>query len=151
MKIKPILLASSLLLAALACRVAVADAPSATAALQGDGSRPAAAHWVRSELYFGTGPVDLPDPGLAETRWRAFLDREVTPRFPDGFTVLDGYGQWLERGKREPERLRSKVLVILREDTAASRAALDEIRRAWKERTGDKSVLLATTAAEVSF
>jgi Protein of unknown function (DUF3574). len=82
-------------------------APSAASAtLQGDAARPAqASGWVRSELYFGvgeeSGPADRPQAEpISAARWRAFLDKEVTPRFPDGLTVFDAYGQWLFRGAR---------------------------------------------------
>jgi hypothetical protein len=152
MKIKPFLLVAALFTLSVASRVAVADAPpQASAALQGDASRPPAAQWLRSELYFGIGDLDISDNGKGEMRWRAFLDREVTPRFPDGLTVLDAYGQWLDHGKKEPSRLRSKVLVILHEDTPANRAAIDAIRLAWKTATHDQSVLLDTERVEVSF
>lgn len=131
---------------------ALADAPpAAPAALQGDAARPAAAHWLRSELYFGIGPVDSPDEGMRELKWRAFLDKEVTPRFPDGLTVLDAYGQWRRRGAQEPGRLLSKVLVILYEDTPENRAAIDAVRSAYKASTHSQSVLLATSPVEVSF
>lgn len=133
-------------------RVATADVPApAGATLQGDPARPDAARWQRSELYFGVGPADAPDGGTAEVRWRAFLDREVTPRFPDGLTVVDAYGQWLTRGSETPSRLRSKVLVILHQDTPENRASIDAIRRAWKDGTRQQSVLLATESVEVSF
>lgn len=132
--------------------MAAADSPGQpTAALRGDASRPEAAHWVRSELYFGAGPVDLRDGGMAEIRWRAFLDREVTPRFPDGLTVFDAYGQWRDKGSGAPSRLWTKVLVILHEDSPANRAALDAIRLAWKASTRDQSVLLVSGPVEVSF
>jgi len=130
-----------------------ADTPAqATAALQGDAARPAyAQHWLRSELYFAIGPVEVPDGGVGEMKWRAFLDKEVTPRFRDGFTVLDAYGQWWGRGRDAPSRLRSKVLVILHEDTPANRQAVDAIRLAWKGATHAQSVLLATGPVDVSF
>src|SRR5215204_2426619 len=48
--------------------------------------------FFRTELYFGTGK---PDGGLVTAEeWDKFLETEVTPRFPDGFTVLEGYGQF---------------------------------------------------------
>ncbi len=139
-------------MAALACHRGLADTPSGTAAaLQGDPGRPAAAHWVRGELYFGVGRLDGPDPQAREARWRSFLDREVTPRFPDGLTVLEAYGQWRSKGSDTPSRLVSKVLVILFEDTPANREAIDAIRSAYKVETRSKSVLLVTQPAEVSF
>ncbi|HEY1848319.1 MAG TPA: DUF3574 domain-containing protein, partial [Opitutaceae bacterium] len=80
-----------------------------------------------------------------------FLDREVTPRFPDGLTVLDAYGQWQSKGARQPERLRTKVLIILCEDTPANRAAISAIRSAYKKATHDQSVLLDSGPVDVSF
>jgi len=147
MKYKSAVLLAGIVAFALAARLAVADAP----APQGDPARPESARWLRSELYFAIGPLDAPDDDIREIRWRAFLDREVTPRFPDGLTVLDAYGQWRSRPADATSRLRSKVLVILCEDTAANRGAIDAIRTAYKAATRDKSVLLTTERVDVSF
>ncbi|WP_201315652.1 DUF3574 domain-containing protein [Dyella sp. EPa41] len=122
------------------------------AALRGDAHHPAQAQgWVETRLYFGLGPADDPAHGVSERDWRAFLDAEVTPRFPDGLSVLDVYGQWQGKDQPLPERLRSKLLVIDYADTAANRANVESIRAAWKQRTGDQSVLRVTQPAEVSF
>lgn len=128
-----------------------ASAPHAASSLRGDAARPAQADaWIRSELYFavgnedGTGTIDEP-------RWRAFLDAEVTPRFPDGLTVLDGYGQWRFRDGDRLVRQHCKVLVVLHEDTAHRHEDIDAIRTAWKRATGHESVLWARQPVEVSF
>ena len=122
-----------------------------TPELHDDAARPAQAQgWIRSELYFGIGD-DNGSEVSGEPRWRAFLDAQVTPRFPDGLTVFDASGQWLDRDAGAPERLRTKVLVILHEDTPQRRADIDAIRLAWKQATGDQSVLWTAQAAEVSF
>ena len=97
---------------------------------------PSSAHgWVRSELYFGVGEEqgagNRPQADtISEAQWRTFLDKEVTPRFPDGLTVFDAYGQWLFRGDTAPNRLRTKVLVVLHEDTRS--AAPISKRSAWR-------------------
>ncbi len=123
----------------------------ATAAMQGDAARPAqAAGWVRSELYFAVGNEDGSDT-VDEAGWRDFLDREVTPRFPDGLTVLDGYGQWRFKDEGRLVRQRCKVLVLLHEDGAARRNDIEAIRLAWKRASGHESVLWARQAVEVSF
>lgn len=132
-----------------------AGAPAATtASFQGDDARPAAAQgWVRSELYFGVGRANQ-DPsvdGIGEAQWVAFLDAEVTPRFPDGLTVFDAYGQWMFRGNPAPNRLQSKVLVILHEDTPQRTADIEAIRLAWKQAHGHQSVLWSREAVAVSF
>lgn len=147
----------SLVLALAACSTTGAVAPTTTASLQGDVARPAQAQgWVRSELYFGvgeeSGPADRPQTEkIGEAQWRAFLDKQVTPRFPDGLSVFDAYGQWLFRGAKEPNRLGTKVLVILHEDTPQRRADIEAIRLAWKQATGHQSVLWAQQRVEVSF
>ncbi|WP_310096165.1 DUF3574 domain-containing protein [Pseudoxanthomonas sacheonensis] len=143
-----------------ACATHVPAGPAATAVsatLEGDAARPAQAQgWVRSELYFGvgeeSGPADRPQAEpISEAQWRAFLDKEVTPRFPDGLTVFNAYGQWLFRGAKEPNRLGTKVLVILHEDTPQRTADIEAIRLAWKQATKHQSVLWSKQAAEVSF
>ena len=93
----------AVLLATSGCASLSSQAPSAyatatTAELKGDAARPSAGHgWVRSELYFGVGEEqgagNRPQADtISDAQWRAFLDKEVTPRFPDGLTVFDAYG-----------------------------------------------------------
>ncbi len=118
----------------------------------GDAAQPVtAAGWVDTRLYFGLGPADRPDQGVSPQAWHDFLDREVTPRFPAGLSVIDAYGQWQGAHDAVPKRLRSKMLVIDHPDDAHDRAAIEAIRTAWKRRTGDLSVLRVTLPAEVSF
>ncbi|MDR6991722.1 DUF3574 domain-containing protein [Luteimonas sp. 3794] len=150
------------LLAAL-CLAACAGTPSmgalpsasvATAAYHGDAGRPAEGKgWVRTELYFATGQWNASpeDAAAAEQRWLDFLDREVTPRFPSGLSVLDVYGQWLPPGATTPSRLRSKELVVHHPDTPEQAAAIEAIRVAWKQETGHLSVLRSQLHADVSF
>ena len=107
--------------------------------------------WLDTKLYFGLGPADHPDEGVSEVEWRAFLDREVTPRFPDGLSVLDVYGQWRGKNQTIPERLRTKCLIIDYPDTAENRGKVEAIRAAWKQKTGDQSVMRVTEPADVSF
>jgi hypothetical protein len=126
--------------------------PSATATLQGDTAHPGQTqNWVDTRLYFGLGPAEQPQQGVSEAAWRGFLDKEVAPRFPDGLSVIDVYGQWQGKQEAAPERLRSKLLVIDYPDTADNRAKVEAIRAAWKQRTGDQSVLRITQPADVSF
>jgi predicted small lipoprotein YifL len=131
----------------------LASSPASTApTLTGDPAHPGQTQgWADTRLYFGLGPADHPEQGISEATWREFLDREVTPRFPDGLSVSDVYGQWQGKEQKVPERLRSKVLIIDYPDTPANRDKIDAIRAAWKHRTGDQSVLRVTEQAEVSF
>ena len=101
--------------------------------------------WVQTELYFGRGTDDT-DSEITDEQWQEFLDTEVTPRFPDGLTVLDGYGQFLNAsGVIASED--STVLIILApmDPTGATSAALDEIREAYKVEFDQESVLRTDT------
>lgn len=132
------------------CNILSAQAVSAT--LHGDKAHPAKTQgWVDTELYFGLGPAEDTTKGVSEQDWRAFLDKEVTPRFPAGLSVVDVYGQWQGKEEKTPERIRSKMLMILYPKTAANEAAIEAIRTAWKAKTGDQSVLRVSRAADVSF
>jgi hypothetical protein len=129
-----------------------AGGQTASARLHGDTAHPAhAQRWVDTRLYFGLGPADDPAKGLSEAQWRAFLDKEVTPRFPAGLSVMDLYGQWQGKNEPQPERIRSKVLIIDYAATKENAAKIDAIRAAWKKMTGDQSVMKVTEPADVSF
>jgi hypothetical protein len=123
-----------------------------TPTLAGDAAHPGrTSGWVDTKLYFGLGPADRPDQGVSDAQWREFLDKEVTPRFPDGLSVVDVYGQWQGAKNPAPERLRSKLLIVDYPDTQDNRDKIEAIRAAWKRQTGDQSVLRVTQPVDVSF
>ena len=124
----------------------------ASATLKGDPAHPAhGQHWVDTRLYFGLGPADAADKGVPEAAWRDFLDKQVTPRFPAGLSVIDVYGQWQGKQQKTPERIRTKLLIIDYPATAENAAKVEAIRVAWKQKTGDQSVMKVTLPADVSF
>jgi hypothetical protein len=89
-------------------------------------------------LYFGR---DIADGAMVSDRdWEDFLDAEVTPRFPDGFTVTDGKGQWLDPDTRALVRETSKVLLVITPSSPASLGKLDEIATAYKRRFHQQAV-----------
>lgn len=104
---------------------------------------------ARLELYFGTQrPGGAP---VTEAEWAAFLDEKVTPRFPDGLTVLTGNGQW-RNSKGLVTKETSAVLVVLYEPSAEKEAAIEDIRAAYKDRFDQESVMRVDAGAQcVSF
>jgi hypothetical protein len=108
-------------------------------------SRPMA----RLELIFGMSRKGA-EP-VTEAEWQEFLDAEVTPRFPDGLTVLNGYGQWKgSDGKVAKEA--SRILLVWHVPDGTTEARIIAIREAWKARFKQESVLRADDATScVSF
>lgn len=88
---------------------------------------------------------------MDDTEWRGFLDREITPRFPDGLTVLRGMGQF--KGQSGIITREEAVLVILLYplNTVGSHERLEDIREAYKRRFHQQSVLRVDTTVCASF
>lgn len=99
-------------------------------------------------LFFGRsqGKVEV----VNEEAWRAFLAEEVTPRFPDGLTVLDAAGQWRE-DSGAIVRERAKLLLVLAPPGEEAMRRTDEIADAYKRAFGQSSVLRVATEVCVSF
>ena len=86
---------------------------------------------LQVDLYFGEiGPAD----------WRTFLDEEVTPRFPDGLSVIDIYGQYRNQ-QGTIGRERSKLLVIVVFDAPAHVPRVQAIVDSFRRRHKQESVL----------
>jgi len=104
---------------------------------------------VVAELFLGRNIGER--LGVSDTAFRGFLDQEVTPRFPDGFSVVDAKGQYRDQEKSAITREPSKVLVIAIPDGAASDPRLAAIADAYKARFKQQSVLTTVRAACVGF
>lgn len=93
---------------------------------------------TRDVLYFGR---HRPDGGTVdEAGWRAFVDDVLTPRFPDGLTIVSATGQW-RGGDGAMEREPSEVVTILHAGDATARRAIDEVVEDYKRRFAQESVL----------
>lgn len=93
------------------------------------------AHMVRAELFFG---LSIPGGGqVSDEAWQSFVAHEITPRFPDGFTVQNGLGVW--KGSKGPVAEDSRIVTVV--SPHLSEAELDAIRQAYKRRFHQDSVL----------
>ena len=109
---------------------------------------PDPAPFARTELFFGTSKPDGTAVTLGE--WRGFLDREITPRFPDGLTVMTGLGQWQEEDETiVQERSMQVILLYPREVARESGEEIEEIRAAYEEAFEQESVLRSDDAVPV--
>jgi uncharacterized protein DUF3574 len=89
--------------------------------------------------------------GVTEARWRAFLAREVTPRFPEGLTVFDTSGQWRDAKNRTIVREPSKIVRIIMAADAQANDKIEAIAAAYKKQFRQDSVGVLTRPACVSF
>ncbi|WP_218054335.1 DUF3574 domain-containing protein [Phenylobacterium immobile] len=101
-----------------------------------------------AQLFFGRSIGGKPD--VTDAQFRDFMDNELTPRFPDGLTVLDGGGQWRGEESRLIREAAKVVMIVLRDRPDAERR-IDAARAAYKQRFAQESVLVVTQPACVSF
>lgn len=101
-----------------------------------------------AQLFFGRNIADK--PAVSEADFQAFIDQVITPRFPDGLTVLDGGGQWRGDENRLIREASKVVMVVLPKDRDAS-GRIEAVRAAYRARFHQDSVLLITQASCVSF
>ena len=97
--------------------------------------------FIRTELFFG---ADKPDgTEVSKEEFQSFLDRKVTPLFPDGLTVLTGKGQFCCDGAGQLVQERSFVLILLypEETKQGSSRKIEKIRRDYKTEFQQQSVL----------
>jgi hypothetical protein len=96
------------------------------------------------ELLLGRGPA-------GDARWRQFLAREVTPRFPDGLTVYQTDGQWRDPKRNVIVREKSRVLRIIVPADAPVNDRIAAVVEAYKKQFRQKSVGIVSRPACVSF
>jgi hypothetical protein len=107
--------------------------------------------FVRTELFFGTAK---PEGVVSDEEFSDFVDRVITPRFPDGLTLLKGDGQF--RGDDDVIVKEDSFLLILLyplEDFRESSRKINAIRERYKDEFDQESVLRVDDpfAVRVSF
>jgi hypothetical protein len=114
-------------------------------------ARNGALNFARTELFFGTAK---PDGIVSDEEFFEFLDAEITPRFPDGLTLLKGDGQFRgEDGVIIKEDSFVLILLYPVEDFRESSRRINAIRRLYREAFQQESVLRVDDpfAVRVSF
>jgi hypothetical protein len=121
-------------------------------ALPAADQRPTAASaevWARTELYFGTNKPDNTE--VTDTQFQNFIDNEVTPRFPDGLTLLTGNGQF-RNSAGVLIREKSHILILFYPvQTKDANKKIQDIRGAYKSYFAQESVLRADSLSLISF
>ncbi len=84
------------------------------------------------DLYFGRSVSGRAE--VSEKEWRDFRDRVITPSLPNGYTVLDGRGAWLNPRSRATISESTKILEVAMPDAPESLDAINRVRGAWRHR-----------------
>ncbi len=105
--------------------------------------------FARTELYFGLSKAD--GSIISDADFGKFIDQEVTPRFPDGLTLLSGLGQFKNSAGviiREPSRI---IILFYPLGDKENTKKLAAIRSAYKTTFQQESVLRADEQSCIAF
>jgi hypothetical protein len=125
---------------------AIMRRPIPAAALRGS------VDFARTELFFGTAKAD--GTVVTDEDFNAFIDEIVTPRFPDGLTLLRADGQFRgENGVIVKEASFVLILLYPVEGFRESSRKINVIRERYKDAFLQESVLRVDDpfAVRVSF
>lgn len=100
--------------------------------------------WLETRIYFG---LSSPQGRVTEAQWQAYVDEEITPKFPEGLTVLDAQGQWRNKQSKIVKEA-SKLLILVHRDTLIAEGLLRKAVSAYVTRFQQESVLRTSTRIE---
>ena len=104
--------------------------------------------FTRTELFFGSLKPD--GSVVSEEAFLGFLTAEITPRFPNGLTLLTGFGQFLTaQGVMHQEPSRLLILLYPVENERHSSEKIEQIREQYKRMFHQEAVLRADRCCEL--
>ena len=101
------------------------------------------------QLLFGRGKAD--GGSISPADWNGFVANEITPRFPDGLTVIDATGQWLNPQQGAIIKEESKMVEIVLPSDSYDAAKIDGVIDSYKRQFRMLSVGLIVQTACVRF
>ena len=118
--------------------------------LAGCASGPPRLACPRGQSELRTAQIFLGAAKVSDSELRKFVDAEVTPRFPDGVTVVDGGGQWKGADNRLM-REAAKVVLIVLPPRGDPQARVEAVRTAYRTRFKQESVVVMPPPACVAL
>ena len=88
---------------------------------------------------------------VTESKWSQFVDREITPRFPDGFSVVDAKGHWRDKFRNQIVNEPSKLVTIVLPGKGGDNERLGQIVEAYMRQFSQRSVGLVVRPACVAY
>ena len=94
----------------------------------------------------------IPNRGdLTDAEWQSFLDSTVTANLPNGYTLYDGNGGWMNPVTHNTIQEGTKILQVALPDVPASLAAINRIRTDYQARFHQQLVGMIVAPACVTF
>lgn len=131
--------------ALLAALAVVAGSPIATPRAACKGGAQA---FARTDLFFGRAQ---PGGVVTEAQFKTLVDEQVTPRFPDGLTLLTGIGQFRDAAGATLVEGANVLILLYPHGDARADGQIDAIRSDYRRRFEQQSVLRADSLSCVSF
>lgn len=101
------------------------------------------------QMYFGQ---DIEGQGsIPALRWQAFVRKDITPRFPDGLTIYDARGQWMNPKTGAIGREATKVVQMAVPLAPDLNTKIAEVAAAYRSRFHQQSVGVVTSAGCGAF
>jgi hypothetical protein len=102
-----------------------------------------------AELFFGRNIKDRKP--LTDLEWSTFAADTITPNFPAGFTVFDGYGQWRSPQTGHIAHDPTKILLVAAKRSPDLADRLRVVIDAYKARFHQQSVGIITRDSCAAF
>ena len=102
------------------------------------GCPPGLERWTMTELFLG---LNWRQGMVTEAQFQDFVAREVTPRLPEGFSIVAAEGAWRSAQTGETIREPTRVIRRLHKAEPTQDAALVAIAAAYKSRFEQDAVL----------
>ena len=101
------------------------------------------------DFYFGRDIASR--AAVTDAEWEEFAAREITPRFPDGFTVLDAQGQWRNPESGTVKREASKLVRVIAPGGGNLSARVEAVSLAYRQRFHQDAIGVVTTPVCAAF
>ncbi len=101
------------------------------------------------DLFFGRAIPGRND--LTEKEWQDFRDDTITANLPNGYTVLDASGAWMNPITHKTISEASRVVVVALPELPGSLAAINRIKSGYQVRFDQQLVGMTIARACGSF
>jgi len=100
-------------------------------------------------LYFGRSVAGRGE--VTDREWQEFRDQIITPALPNGYTVVDAKGAWMNPRLRTTISENTKVLIVALPDGPDGLSAINHIRDVWRQRFHQYVVGMTVQTGRGSF